>query len=72
MIVKAMGLGEISQVEKVVREAVGELGPSEANWQKGNQLGRCGTEGRGWEFELDFILWKYSSFLFQINIPAYI
>lgn len=35
MIVKAMGLDEISQVEKVVREAVGELGPSRLTGRRG-------------------------------------
>lgn len=62
-----MGLNEISQVEKAEGEAVGERWPSEVNWQKRNQLGKYSTEGRGWEFELEFILWRYSPFFYRLT-----
>lgn len=78
MLFKAIGLNEVSQEEKAVSKRGLLL---RISWNTLNLLRLTGGGGGGgggwentvlkegaWEFESDSALWKYSSFLVQINI----
>lgn len=74
MLFKAIGLNEVSQEEKAVSKRRLLL---RISWNTLNLLRLTGGGGGwentvlkegAWEFESDSALWKYSSFLVQINI----